>query len=58
MIARARFEAVVDCIRPFFVAEGSDVELVDVRENCVSVHFTGLCHQCVTRATDAARRAE
>lgn len=46
MIARERIEVVLNRIRPFLQADGADVELVDVREGCVSVRFTGLCLQC------------
>jgi Fe-S cluster biogenesis protein NfuA len=46
MIARARIEAVLDRIRPAFQADGSGVELVDVREDCVSIRFSGSCCQC------------
>ena len=46
MIKRAQIEAVLNRIRPAFQADGSDVELVDIRENCVSIRFSGSCCEC------------
>jgi Fe-S cluster biogenesis protein NfuA len=43
MIERERIEAVLDRIRPFLLADGAGVELVEVRKDGASVRFTGLC---------------
>jgi Fe-S cluster biogenesis protein NfuA len=51
MIERARIEAVLNRIRPLLQADGADVELVDVRGDGASVHFTGLCCQCAAALT-------
>ncbi len=48
MIEREHIEAVLSRIRPLLQADGADVELVDVREDCISVRFTGLCDRCAT----------
>jgi Fe-S cluster biogenesis protein NfuA len=46
MMTRAQIEAVLSRIRPTFQADGSDVELVDLREDCVSIRFSGSCCYC------------
>lgn len=46
MIERGHIEAVFNRIRPLLQADGADVELIDVVESNVSVHFSGLCVQC------------
>jgi Fe-S cluster biogenesis protein NfuA len=42
LIERSRVEAVLNRIRPFLQADGADIELVDVRTDCVSVRLIGL----------------
>jgi Fe-S cluster biogenesis protein NfuA len=46
MIEREHVDAILNRIRPSLQADGADVELVDVGESSVSVHFSGLCVQC------------
>jgi Fe-S cluster biogenesis protein NfuA len=48
LIERARIEAVLNRIRPVLQADGANVELLEVRADGASVHFTGLCGQCGT----------
>jgi Fe-S cluster biogenesis protein NfuA len=41
-----RVEAVLDKIRPSLVADGGNVELVDVKDGVVKVRLTGACAGC------------
>ncbi len=41
-----RVEAVLDKIRPSLVADGGNVELVDVKDGIVKVRLTGACAGC------------
>lgn len=43
---RDKVEEVLDKIRPSLVADGGDVELVDVNDGTVQVRFTGACDGC------------
>jgi len=43
---RQKVEAALDRIRPALLADGGDVELVDVSENVVRVRLTGACSGC------------
>ncbi len=43
---RQQVEAALDRIRPALLADGGDVELVDVSENVVRVRLTGACSGC------------
>ncbi len=43
---RERIEKVLAEIRPSLLADGGDVELVDVKEGVVSVRLTGACGGC------------
>jgi Fe-S cluster biogenesis protein NfuA len=44
---RSRVEAALDKIRPYLVADGGNIELIDVtEENIVKVQLTGACHGC------------
>lgn len=44
---KERVEAALDKIRPFLIADGGNVELVDVtKEGRVSVKLTGACGGC------------
>ncbi len=43
---REKVEAVLDQIRPALVADGGDVQLVDVKEGVVTVRLIGACGGC------------
>ena len=43
---RDQIEAVLDQIRPALVADGGDVQLVDVKEGVVTVKLIGACGGC------------
>ncbi len=42
-VTKEAVESVLDKIRPTLVADGGDVELVDVKGGTVSVRLTGAC---------------
>ncbi len=41
-----RVEAVLDKIRPNLIADGGNVELVDVKDGVVKLKLTGACAGC------------
>ncbi len=43
---RERVEAALNKIRPALVADGGDLELVDVNDGVVKVKLTGACAGC------------
>ncbi len=43
---REKVEAVLSQVRPALVAEGGNVELVDVNEGVVKLKLTGACASC------------
>lgn len=43
---REKVEEVLDMIRPSLVADGGNVELVDVTDGVVKVKLTGACAGC------------
>ncbi|MFA5795221.1 MAG: NifU family protein [Candidatus Brocadiia bacterium] len=43
---RDKVEAVLNKIRPMLVADGGNIELVDVKDGEVSVRLTGACGCC------------
>jgi Fe-S cluster biogenesis protein NfuA len=43
---REKVEAVLDKIRPMLMADGGNIELVDVKDNEVYVHLVGACGMC------------
>ncbi len=43
---KERVEAVLDKIRPSLVADGGNVELVEVKDGVVKVKLTGACAGC------------
>ena len=43
---RDKIEAVLDEIRPALMADGGDVQLVDVKEGVVTVRLLGACGGC------------
>lgn len=45
-MTKEQVEAVLEKIRPSLVADGGDVELVDVNDGTVEVRLTGACDGC------------
>ena len=43
---REQVEKALEQIRPHLVADGGDVELVDVKDGIVSLKLTGACSGC------------
>jgi len=43
---REEVAAVLDKIRPSLMADGGDVELIDVKDGIVSVRLVGACGSC------------
>ena len=43
---REKVEAALDKVRPALVADGGNVELVDVTEGVVKLRLTGACFGC------------
>jgi Fe-S cluster biogenesis protein NfuA len=39
-------EAALNKVRPTLIADGGDVELVDIKDGVVQVRLTGACSQC------------
>ena len=48
MSSRSAVEGVLTRVRPFLVADGGNIELVDQAGNEVSVRLTGACADCPT----------
>jgi Fe-S cluster biogenesis protein NfuA len=46
MLARHRVEAVLHRIRPMMLADGGDIELVEICGNSAHVRLTGVCASC------------
>lgn len=43
---REKVEAALEKVRPALLADGGDVQLVDVKDGVVSVRLTGACSGC------------
>ncbi|MBI4216705.1 MAG: NifU family protein [Chloroflexi bacterium] len=43
---KEKVEATLEQIRPYLIADGGDVELVDVSDGVVSVRLVGACGGC------------
>ncbi len=43
---KEKVEEILDMIRPMLMADGGDVELVDVNDGTVQVKLTGACNGC------------
>jgi Fe-S cluster biogenesis protein NfuA len=43
---RDQVEEILDRIRPMLMADGGNIELIDVKEGEVFVHLTGACGMC------------
>ena len=48
MPSRSAIEGVLTRVRPFLVADGGDIQLVDLAGNEVRVRLTGACADCPT----------
>jgi Fe-S cluster biogenesis protein NfuA len=46
MVTRDRIEQVLDRVRPYLVADGGNIELVDVAAPHARVRLTGMCAGC------------
>jgi len=43
---REKVAAVLEQVRPSLLADGGDVQLVDVKDGVVTLKLTGACHGC------------
>ena len=43
---KEKVEEVLNTIRPMLIADGGNIELVDVKDGEVFVHLVGACHSC------------
>lgn len=43
---KAKVEEVLDTLRPMLMADGGNIELIDVKEGEVFVHLLGACGMC------------
>ena len=43
---REKIAAVLEQVRPSLLADGGDVQLVDVKDGVVTLKLTGACHGC------------
>lgn len=43
---KEKVEAVLDRLRPMLMADGGNIELIDVKNNEVYVHLIGACGMC------------
>ena len=43
---REKVEEVLNKLRPMLIADGGNIELVDVKDGEVYVHLVGACHGC------------
>ena len=46
MVTRQSVESVLARVRPYLVADGGDIELVDIRGNSAVVKLSGMCAHC------------
>jgi Fe-S cluster biogenesis protein NfuA len=46
MVTRERIETILARVRPYLVADGGDIELVDVIGNSAVVRLSGVCAKC------------
>lgn len=43
---QTRVQNALSEIRPYILSDGGEIELVDIRNNIVSVRLTGACQSC------------
>ena len=48
MVTRERVQSVLARVRPFLVADGGDIELIDIQGNSATVRLSGACAGCPT----------
>jgi len=48
MVTRERVEAVLTRVRPFLLADGGDIELIDIDGTSATVRLVGACAGCPT----------
>lgn len=48
MVTRERVEAVLSRVRPFLVADGGNIELIEVDGSSATVRLSGACEGCPT----------
>lgn len=48
MVTKERVQSVLARIRPFLVADGGDIELVDIQGTSATVRLSGACAGCPT----------
>jgi Fe-S cluster biogenesis protein NfuA len=48
MVTRDRIESILARIRPYLVADGGDIELIEVSGNSAVVRLSGACADCPT----------
>lgn len=46
MVTRESVESVLDRVRPYLIADGGDISLVEVRGNSAIVKLSGMCAGC------------
>jgi Fe-S cluster biogenesis protein NfuA len=46
MMTRQSVESVLARVRPYLVADGGDIELIDIRGNSAVVKLSGMCAHC------------
>jgi Fe-S cluster biogenesis protein NfuA len=46
MVTRQSVESVLARVRPYLVADGGDIELIDIRGNSAVVKLSGMCAHC------------
>lgn len=52
MVAREEVEAILDQLRPGLIADGGNVELIDIQpDGTVRVEFQGTCAECPAQTT-------
>ena len=48
MVTKERVQSVLARVRPFLVADGGDIELIDIQGNSATVRLSGACAGCPT----------
>ena len=48
MVTRERVQSVLARVRPFLVADGGDIELIDIQGTSATVRLSGACAGCPT----------
>lgn len=48
MVTREHVQSVLSRVRPYLVADGGDIELIDIQGNSATVRLSGACAGCPT----------